>query len=150
MNPRNIVNVVGYYPNPEKMGKGIMYKEGVDGKKSFYRGKISVRRAFKGDDGEYKYDFIPFKAFGHNADYINKYVKTKDVVAIQGELHIEENYEDKDGNVVYGQPIILADSVAIVSSSSPSSDQKVSSPSSTATKKESPLSKLRNKRNVVS
>jgi len=150
MNVRNIVNLIGYYPDPEKMGKSIMYKEGEGEKKSFYRGKLSVKRAFKTKDGENKYDFIPFTAFGHNADYINQYVKAHDIIAIQGEIQISENYEDKNGNTVYGQPFVLVDNVSIISSNGGAqeggnSGSKTAPKSSTPAAKSNPLAKLRNR-----
>jgi single-stranded DNA-binding protein len=152
MNVRNIVNLIGYFPDQEKMGKSVMYKEG-DGekKKSFYRGKLSVKRAFKTKDGDNKYDFIPFTAFGHNADFIHQYVNDGDVIAIQGEIQISENYEDKEGNTVYGQPFVLVDAVSVISSKSSESKSEGNSKStSTKTTKSSsgssnPLAKLRNR-----
>lgn len=119
MNTRNVVTLTGYFPNQEKMGKAVMYREGSGDKKSFYRGKISVMRAFKDKDGNHRYDWIPFTCFGHSADFINKYVDQtgKDMIQIMGEIQISDNYEDKDGNTVYGQPFVLADSVSIVNRS---------------------------------
>lgn len=148
MNPRNIVNLIGYYPDPEKMGKGITYKSSEGDKKSYYRGKVSVRRGFKDKNGNYKYDFISIKCFGHNADYINNYAKNGDILALQGEIQVDDNYEDKEGNTVYGQPFVLVDSVNILStgdnSSSDKSVEKNKKPNAM-----SALEKLRQKRNVV-
>lgn len=150
MNTRNLVLVTGYFPNQEKMGGSVMYKEGDgDKKKSFYRGKLSVRRGYKSKEGDYKYDFLPFTCFGSNADYIHNYVKDGDIIQVEGELQISENYEDKNGNTVYGQPFIMADSVSIISSKDGAkSESGASTKSSTPAKKanaNNPLAKLRNK-----
>jgi len=145
MNTRNLVVVTGYFPNQEKMGKAVMYKEGEGDKKSFYRGKLSVKRAFKTKDGENKYDFLPFTCFGHNADYVHNYVKDGDIIQIVGELQISENYE-KDGKTVYGQPFILADMVNIISSKNgESEDSKGDTASPKKPVKSNPLAKLRNR-----
>ena len=152
MNTRNMVMLTGYFPNQEKMGKAVMYKEGEGSKKSFYRGKISVRRAFKSqDEDKYTYDYIPFKAFGASADYIHKYVDQEggDQIQIMGELHIGENYEDKDGNTVYGTPEVIVDQVSIVSSGngnggSRSSNDDGDSKRSAAPKASAPTAKRSN------
>lgn len=156
MNTRNMIMLTGYFPNQEKMGKAVMYKEGEGSKKSFYRGKISVRRAFKSqDEDKYTYDFIPFKAFGASADYIHKYVDQEggDQIQILGELHIGENYEDKDGNTVYGTPEVIVDQVSIISSGNggnrsgnddgESKKSIASKASSSTTKRSNPLARLR-------
>ena len=149
MNVRNIVNLIGYFPDQEKMGKSVMYKEGEGDKKSFYRGKLSVKRAFKTKEGDNKYDFIPFTAFGHNADFIHQYVNDGDVISIQGELQISENYEDKNGNTVYGTPFVLVDAVSVISSKSSEGKSEGSSKPATKQKTSSsstnPLAKLRNR-----
>lgn len=154
MNPRNVVTLIGYFPDQDKMGKSAGYREGSKDKKSFYYGKINVKRAFKDADGNNKYDWIRFKAFGSSADFIHNYVDQSgsDIIAITGELQVDDNYEDKDGNTVYGQPYVLAEQVAIVSSG----NGKGTSHGDTAKKETpvkkhiSPLDKLRKKqRNVV-
>lgn len=152
MNVRNIVNLIGYYPDPEKMGKTFMYKAGSGDKKSFLRTKLNVKRAFKNKDGENVYDWIPFTAFGSNADYIQKYVNAGDIISIQGEIQISENYE-KDGKTIYGQPFVLVDAVSTISSNngekSEGSAAKSSSKSSAPAKKSSgfnPLEKFRAKK----
>ena len=150
MNTRNVVILTGYYPDPEKAGKSIMYKEGEGDKKSFYRGKLSVKRAFKDKGGNAKYDWIPFTCFGHNADFINSYVKAHDVIQITGELQISENYEDKNGNTVYGQPFVLADAVSILSSgeggnAAGSANKSGDSAPAKKASGSNPLAKLRNR-----
>lgn len=146
MNTRNCVTLTGYYPDPEKMGKSIMYKEGEGDKKSFYRGKLSVKRAFKTKDGDYKYDFIPFTAFGHNADFINTYAKAHDVIQISGEIQISENYEKEDGTTVYGTPFVLVDAVSIISSGNNQGENHNTGKTETTKKAASnPLAKLRRK-----
>ena len=118
-NARNTITVIGYAPSFEK-DKYTKYVAGSDNKKAYYRGKVGVRRSFKDrETGKYQYDNIPFKAFGNNADYLYNYCNHNggDIISISGEVRIEDNYEDKDGNVVYGTPYISVDNVAIISSS---------------------------------
>lgn len=155
MNTRNVVVLTGYFPNQEKMGKAVMYREGSGDKKSFYRGKISVKRAFKDKDGNHRYDWIPFTCFGHNADYINKYVDQtgKDMIQITGEIQISDNYEDKDGNTVYGQPFVLADSVTLISRNDDNAKSSSGSNDSGESKEpakhgSNPLAKLRARRSA--
>jgi single-stranded DNA-binding protein len=155
MNTRNIVALTGYMPDPEKMGKAVQYREGDDKKKSFYRGKITIRRAFKDKEGDYRYDWIPFTCFGPNADFINKYVHAGDIIQIHGELQISDNYEDKDGNTVYGTPFVLADNVSIIHSADNGENNTRSNGGSNggSTKSASkgsnnPLAKLRNKKSA--
>ena len=154
---RNMVHEVGYYPDPEKMGKSVSYKEGDgDKKKSFFRGKISVKRDFKDKDGNTVYDFLPFKAFGSQADFIHNYAKGGDIIAIDGQLRMDDNYE-KDGEVVYGQMYILADKVGIISSKNSDNEDGSKPASKPAKKAESKSSsgasslraRLQQRRNVV-
>jgi single-stranded DNA-binding protein len=153
MNPRNVVVITGYAPNPEKMGKAHIYKAGEGDKKSFLRSKLSVRRAYKDRDGEYKYDYLPFTAFGSNADFINNYVNGGDIITLHGELQISDNYE-KDGETVYGTPFVLVDGVCIQHSAETreSSDgngnaaRKPAAPK--ASSSNNPLSKLRNRKSA--
>ena len=140
MNALNTVNIVGYFQTEEKMKGGASYIEGNDSKKSFYRNKLSVRRAFKNkEDGSYTYDFIPYKAFGHNADYIHKYADEGCQLAITGEIQIDSNYEDAEGNTRYGQPFVLVDSVAIVGGRKSDSSSDAQPAETKTVKKESPF-----------
>ena len=134
------------------MGKTFSYREGTGDKKSFLRSKLNVKRAFK-KDGENVYDWIPFTAFGSNADYIQKYVNAGDIISIQGEIQISDNYE-KDGKTIYGQPFVLVDAVSIISSNNGEKSEggaaKSSSSKSSAPAKKSsgfnPLEKFRAKK----
>ena len=149
-NVRNSVTLIGYLPDPEKMGRAIEYREGAGDKNSMFRGKISVRRAFKGkDDDTYRYDYISFLAWGPTADYIHNYIHGGDQFVITGEIRISDNYE-KDGKTVYGQPYVHVDNVTnLMPRDSSGASHNGSNHSTTPAKKTasvhkmSPLDKIR-------
>lgn len=156
-NTRNVVILTGYYPDQEKMGGGVQYNEGNGDKKSFYRGKISVKRAFKDKDGKNKYDYLTFKCFGSSADFLHNYAKSGDIIQVSGELLLDDNYE-KDGKVVYGQMFVKADNVSIISSGDSNEAQATgtdggfhgngggqAAPKKSASSRVSPLSRLHRK-----
>ena len=64
---------------------------------------IAVRRDFKNKNGEYDSDFFNFSAWGAQAEFIEKYAKKGDKIAICGKL-LNNNYE-KDGQTVYNNDI---------------------------------------------
>lgn len=67
------------------------------------RNSIAVRRDFKNKNGEYDSDFFNFSAWGAQAEFIEKYAKKGDKIAICGKL-LNNNYE-KDGQTVYNNDI---------------------------------------------
>lgn len=152
MNARNTVTLIGYFPNQEKLGKSAMYKEGSDGKKSFMRSKISVKRAFKDKDGNNRYDYITFKAFGAQADFLHNYADQEgnDIIAITGELQVDDNYENDSGEIVYGQPFVMVDSAQIISSGSSAPQEKNDTPIEKPSAKSAIARMREKKRNVVS
>lgn len=99
----NTLTVQGRIPNFEKALK--IFNEGDD-KKAVLNGSVSVRRNFKKQDEDYyPEDLLDFKAFGAQANFINKYFELGSNIILQGELRRNENYE-KDGETVYGQMYI--------------------------------------------
>lgn len=100
MSVNNTIHIEGYWPTAEKMGKGYMFNEGNADKKSFLRTSISVRESYKAKDAdEYEYFYVPIKAFGSTAEYLNR-LQPGDFVGIEGELNRDAAYE-KDGVKVY-------------------------------------------------
>lgn len=65
--------------------------------KSIVNFSIAVKRSYKNAAGEYESDFINCAAFGKTAERINKYVRTGNLVGIEGSLQVQK-YTDKEGN----------------------------------------------------
>ena len=66
---------------------------------------LAINRKYKNKEGNYDTDFINCVAFGNNADFINKYFKKGDELAIEGRVQTR-NYE-KDGEKKYVTEIII-------------------------------------------
>ena len=112
-NPRNSVHLIGRIPNTEKIGYN--YKAAQDPKHNVMSACISVRRAFKKKDEQYyPEDLFNIKAFGATADYMNKFVKRGDTVAIDGELQRDEDWTDKQGQTHRGGYSVRIDSITKV------------------------------------
>lgn len=69
------------------------------------RNTVAVQRQYKNKEGNYDSDFVPISAFGKTADFIEKFFKKGDVIAITGRFTSGE-YE-KDGNKIYTQDITV-------------------------------------------
>ena len=128
MNTRNNFVLTGFFPKSDKIT--IKYEPGVEGgKKSYMFGKISVRRNFKDKEtGKYKYDLLPFKAFGQRADYINNYVHRGDLIQLTGELQMGENRQAADGSVIYGQVELLVEEASILHSDTAAEGSEAAAP----------------------
>ena len=111
MNPFNTFNCIGRIPNTDKIRYN--FKENAsDPTKNFMQGSVSIRRSLKGKDDEYyPEDLIPFKAWGHNATFMHNYINRGDYVAIVGEIRKDNNWEDEDGNMHYGELFLNVDNV---------------------------------------
>lgn len=73
---------------------------------SIARPRIAVQRRFKNKQtGEYETDFISTLAFSNTAEYIVKYCKKGDLVALSGSIQTG-NYE-KDGQRVYTTEVLI-------------------------------------------
>jgi single-stranded DNA-binding protein len=88
-----------------------VYKEGTDGKASFYTHSINVRKNWKPKDAQY-YDDILVKLIvnGHNADFLEKYFANGDEIIVVGELDKDNDYE-KDGKTIKGGLIVKVSEV---------------------------------------
>lgn len=106
------------------------YKAGEGDKKSFLAWSISVKRDFKPEGAQYyPEDLLRFKAFGPKADFINNFFKQGDGLVLVGKLQVEDDYEDKDGNQVKGQMVIMVEDVMFAEGTTKSDDSDSSSKS---------------------
>lgn len=80
---------------------------------------IAVRRDFKNKNGEYDSDFFTFSTWGNQAEYLEKYAKKGDKIAICGKL-LNNNYE-KDGQTIYSNDIQV-ENIELLSTRSSSSE----------------------------
>ncbi|MBP3359587.1 MAG: single-stranded DNA-binding protein [Clostridia bacterium] len=85
----NVVSLAG------RITHDIELKELQSGQKvvSF---SVAVQRNFK-NDGEYVSDFFNCQAWGNTAEFLCKYFKKGQEIALSGEL-LTRKYTDKDGN----------------------------------------------------
>ena len=144
-NARNSVHLIGYYSG---LGKNTppKYTAGEDGgRRSALSAKISVRRNYKDkESNQYQYDYLMIKAFGAKADFLHNYAKDGDIISIDGNIRVGDNYE-KDGQIIYGQPEIFVDDVSIVFSNNSDEEEQVK-PASKSTTKSSTAAKALFKR----
>lgn len=68
------------------------------------RYSIAVDRRFK-QDGQPEADFFNVVSFGKAGEFVEKYLHKGTKIVIEGELH-NNNYENKDGQMVYGMNIV--------------------------------------------
>lgn len=88
------------------------YTKGEGDKKSFLSWCISVKRNYKKPDEQYyPEDLLRFKAFGPTADHIMTNFNQGDGLIIEGSLQVEDDYQDKAGNTVKGQMVIMVEKV---------------------------------------
>lgn len=71
-------------------------------KTAIARYRLAVDRRFKKDETDY-FDCV---AFGHAAEFVEKYCKQGTKLIVQGRLQ-NNNYKDKDGKTVYGNQIVV-------------------------------------------
>lgn len=74
------------------------------GGKSFARFNIAVARNYVKEGAEREADFIPISVFGKTADFVGKYFKKGQEIALVGELH-SSSFTDKEGNKRTGYEI---------------------------------------------
>ncbi|MEG1943440.1 MAG: single-stranded DNA-binding protein [Angelakisella sp.] len=58
---------------------------------------LAIDRAYKGESGERKADFIGCVVWRQQADFLCKYFHKGDPIGIEGSIQ-SRNYEDKEGN----------------------------------------------------
>ena len=69
------------------------------------RYSLAVDRRFK-RDGQPTADFFNCSSFGKQAEFVEKYLRKGTKVVIEGELQ-NDNYTNKEGQMVYGMRIIV-------------------------------------------
>ena len=74
--------------------------------------RLAVRRKYKNADGKYDSDFINCKAFKNNADYLAKYAKKGDKLAVEGNIQTG-SYTNKNGVKVYTTDVMV-DNVEVI------------------------------------
>lgn len=67
--------------------------------------RIAVPKRFK-RDGDADADFFNCVAFGKGAEFASKYLRKGIKIIIEGELH-NDNYQNKEGNMVYRETITV-------------------------------------------
>lgn len=68
------------------------------------RYSIAVDRRFK-QEGQPEADFFNVVSFGKAGEFVEKYLHKGTKIVIEGELH-NNNYTNKDGQMVYGMNIV--------------------------------------------
>ena len=67
---------------------------------------IACRRTYKNHQGEYDTDFIRCVAYGHQADYLCKYIKKGDLIGVGGAVR-QYTYEGEDGLKHTGLEVVV-------------------------------------------
>lgn len=67
---------------------------------------LAVNRKQKDANGKTISDFITCKAFGNNADFIGKYIKKGNLLAIEGTLQSGQ-YKNQQGQTVYTTDVLI-------------------------------------------
>lgn len=70
------------------------------------RFSLAVNRRFKNAEGNYDADFINCVAFGKTAEFIEKYFKKGDMMAVSARVQTG-NYTNKDGVRVYTTDMVV-------------------------------------------
>lgn len=96
----------GRIPTSEKFRFDVRFGDG-ENERSFANFQMSVRRNWKPKDEQYyPEDIFSVVAYGPNADVIGKHVKRGEEFLIACHLQ-NRTYEDKNGNTVYTNDIIV-------------------------------------------
>lgn len=96
----------GRIPTSEKFRFDVRFGDG-ENERSFANFQMSVRRNWKPKDEQYyPEDIFNVVAYGPNADVIGKHVKRGEEFLIACRLQ-NRTYEDKNGNTVYTNDIIV-------------------------------------------
>ena len=81
---------------------------------------VAVDRQYKSDN-ERQTDFISVVAWRGTADFVTRFFKKGQMIAVQGSLQVR-NYEDKDGNKRTAYDVV-ADNVSFCGDKKPSQDE---------------------------
>ena len=76
----------------------------IQNKTAVARYSIAVDRRFK-QEGQPEADFFNLVSFGKAGEFVEKYLHKGTKIVIEGELH-NNNYTNKDGQMVYGMNIV--------------------------------------------
>ena len=118
-------------------------KGGGDSRKSFVKFPLSVKRNFKKEGQQYADDdIIQCKAFGDLAEHIAKFHPKGSHLIVEGELRVEEDWVNQEGENVKGGVIVLVSpkGTYFTNDSTPKdrNNAKTESTSSNETKAEAP------------
>lgn len=97
--------------------------------KAVARMRIAVDRRFK-KDGQPEADFFYITAFGKIAEFTEKYLRKGTKIVVQAHAQ-NNNYKDRDGNMVYTNQII-ADSIEFAESKKAAESHQSREPQSAA------------------
>lgn len=92
------------------------------------RFSIAVDRRFK-REGQPDADFFNCTAFGKTGEFVDKYLRKGTKIVIDGEVR-NDNYTNKDGQMVYGTQIIVNQVEFAESKSAAANNAGVSTPES--------------------
>jgi len=100
----NINVVVGRIPQ-FKDSSPYHHTEGDgDKKQPFLSGMVSLNTSYIPKDQKYPEScLVPFKVWGHTADYLYNYVKPGSLVRFAYEIRRDNDWEDKEGNQRRGE-----------------------------------------------
>ena len=105
-----------------RLSKDVELRHSQDGKTAIARTSIAVDRKIK-KDGDPEADFFNLIAFGKTAEFLDKYFRKGNRIAIVGRVE-NDNYTDKDGRKVYGTRIIVEECEFCESKGESSTDAK--------------------------
>lgn len=77
----------------------LKYSQGENAN-AFARFTIASQRDFKNAEGKYEADFINCTVWGKSAEFLQKYFKKGDAIAVRGSIRTG-SYVNKDGVTVY-------------------------------------------------
>ena len=83
----------------------VRYSQG-DNSTATARFSVAVNRKFKNAEGNYDADFINCVSFGKTAEFIEKYFRKGDMIALTGRIQTG-SYTNKDGVKVYTTDVVV-------------------------------------------
>lgn len=89
---------------------------------SVVRFTLACNRYHKSEDQ--KADFIPCEAWRHSADFLSKYCKKGDIIALYGSIRTD-SFQGRDGKTVYDTKVSAENVQKISSKRSESQDEQV-------------------------
>lgn len=83
----------------------VRYSQG-DNATATARYSVAVNRRFKNAEGNYDADFINCVSFGKTAEFIEKYFRKGDMIAVVGRIQTG-SYTNKDNQKVYTTDVVV-------------------------------------------